>query len=620
MLRSPLFWQLAGSQTGLVLLSATLPGLAGPVAPLLVAGALAAALGHALWLARRARALDQFAAALSARKPLPPLPAVGRDELATLAGTLAQLAAQRSEPGAGPPPTSQPLRADHLAILSHEMRTPLNGIMGMTQLALQTPLSPEQREYLDVVQNSSDFLLSVINDLADPARLETGAVELQCVRFDLREVLSETLKLVALRAHQKGLELAGAVAAAVPAAMDGDPYRLRQLLLNLLGNAIHFTERGEVVVAVTLAAGAAPGSAALHFRIADTGVGIAPERQAHLFDDWSRLPAGGRGLGLVMARGLVQRMGGRIWVESTPAVGSTFHFTMPLLAPAAALTPWAPVVPPGLAGRGVLVVEDNATYRGLLGDWLTGWGLRPVLAGEPAAALAAAQAAAARGERPAFALVDAGLGGHDGFACAEALRREAGSSALPVIMLIAAHQPAEAARCRALALADPLIKPFGPADLLAAAAQALGVSRPAAPAHAPRLAPPPPRLRVLLAEANPLQRQLAVLLLEKLGHEVILAATGQEVLAAVAEKPIDVLLLDPQLGDPDGRAAAAAIRAAEHGTARHLPIIALIGYGRTDERDQCRAAGMDLHVAKPLHVQELVRAIESLVSPAEPRR
>ena len=603
LLRSPLFWQLAGSQAGLVVLTATLSEAAGPAAPVVVVVLLAAAVVNASWLTRRIQ---------TAREPAAPLHAGGQPPPAAVPAT-----APPAADGAAADPNRR--RPDYLAVLSHEMRTPLNGIMGMTQLALQTPLTAEQREYLDVVQNSSDFLLGVINDLADPTRLETGAVELQAVHFGLRAVLGETLKLVALRAHQKGLELIGTVASAAPETLEGDPYRLRQLLLNLLGNAIHFTERGEIVVTVTpTSAGDAPGVCELHFRVTDSGVGIAPERQARLFDDWSPATAGGaiagRGLGLVMARGLVERMGGRIGVESAPGVGSTFHFTVPFALPAGRANE-APAVPAGLAGRVVLVVDDNAACRNLLGEWLTTWGLRPLLAESAEAAAAAGGAAAAE-----LALVDASLGASDGFACAETLRRGLGASQLPVVMLLAAHLPAQAARCRELQLAEPLIKPVGQTDLLAALTRSLGGVRQAAD-RMPRLAPPAPnRLRVLLAESNPLQRQLAVVLLEKLGHQVVVAATGQEVLKALAERPADVILLDPHLTDADGFATAAAIRAAEKDTNRHVPIIALVGYGRTDERTQCRAAGMDLHVSKPMHVQELVRAIESLVNPGESRR
>jgi signal transduction histidine kinase/CheY-like chemotaxis protein len=628
MFRSRLFWQLAGSYLVLVVAAVALPAWLGPLLGAVVV--LLVLLAMLFLAAQFVRGVQQLAGAVKTTTDgagVPPRASGLSDELADLSRAIAELARQQHEQqtqllreqqatqeARQSADSANRARGDFLAILGHEIRTPLNGIMGMTQLALQTPLNAEQREYLEIVQSSADFLLAIINDLRDFAQLETGELRLQSVRFALRPMLAETLKLLGLRAHQKGLALLSRIAPDVPDMLEGDPDRLRQLLVNLLTNAINFTERGEVVLRVTrtqdrgskteatLAASFAV--VALHFEVIDTGIGIPADKLALLLDTLpTDRPAASDGLGLSIARQLARGMGGRLWAESVVGQGSTFHFSARFQAVRNGGDP--DPVSPQLAGVRVLLLDGNSTSREILQELLASWQMQPTAVASAEDALAALDRARGAGTSPALAVVDAHSA--DGFALVERIRQRAELASLPILMLISGHQPDDAIRCRQMAIPAHVTKPLDPAELLAGICKVLNLPAvPPAPAAGPR------SLRVLVAEANSANRQLAVVVLEKLGHRVAQATTGREVLALLEQGGIDLLLLDPLLPEPSGLEVAAAIRAHEKSKGSHLPIIALVRYGLTDERERCREAGVDSYVAKPLQIQELVRAIESV--------
>jgi signal transduction histidine kinase/DNA-binding response OmpR family regulator len=642
MLRSPLFWQLAGSCAVLVLLTAALPPLTGPGwAAVGVLSALLLVLLLVGWKVQQVRDLGNAVATLAQEKD-DASASWASDEIARLARALEHLVRQQRELQVQVPQESRSsssgnqeeasrVRSDLLAILSHEIRTPLNGILGMTQLALQTPLSAEQREYLDIAQSSADFLLSVLNQLQDFSEIEAGSLRLESVRFSLSDALADTLKMLGFRAQQKGLELMFEAAADVPDLLQGDPDRLRLLLVNLVGNAVNFTERGEVLVQVARMQdppGAAEGSPQLsstdparppfrlHFQVKDTGIGISPEKQALLFEAFpppGRPPVHwqGGGLGLALARQLVERMDGKLWVESSPGQGSTFHFTAAFEAGLEAAPP-APAVSPA-PGVQVLVVDDNATSARIIAGRLRSWELEATEAASAAAALEVLERATGRGAPFGLAIIDAHMPEVDGFELVAQMRERPVLGNVPIVMLIGSHRPDDAARARKLGVAAHLMKPWHPGELLAVLRMVLTVPGPDAPGpgQLPSLAGPKGQ-RVLVAEGNPANRQLAKVLLEKLGHQVSMAATGQEVLRLLDQRPIDIVLLDVGLPEGDAFETTAAIRAREQATGGRPAIIVTIPFGLTAERERCLSAGMDSAVTKPLQMKELAQAIQSV--------
>ncbi|MEJ7731071.1 MAG: response regulator [Polyangiaceae bacterium] len=514
-------------------------------------------------------------------------------------------------------------KSEFLANVSHEIRTPMNGIIGMTLLALRSNPTREQREYLEMVKVSADSLLMVINDILDFSKIEAGKLDLDELDFDLADSLADATKTLALRAHEKGLELAYRIAPEVPEVLSGDALRLRQVLLNLVGNAIKFTDKGEVIASVALDADL-QGKVVLHFKVRDTGVGIPAAKQLVIFEPFAQADGsttrkyGGTGLGLSICSRLVEMMGGRIWVESEPGRGSTFHFTATFARATGERR--RPVrarnVPPRAQGLSVLVVDDNPTSGRILDDTLGRWTLEPQVVSSIPAALEAATAAKARGKPFDLFVVDATLPGKDGFALAEELSRR-GFGSTPLVMMLSSTSRREPAEERSLGIGAYVSKPIKKSELLEAIVQALRVSFP--PDEEPTQrdllgeVPRAQRLEILLAEDNPVNQKLMLTLLQKQGHSVLLARTGRAALTAFGERTFDIGLLDVQMPEMDGFETTAAIRAREEMTGTHLPLVAITAYAMRGDRERCIAAGFDDYVSKPIDFQELFYTIEKLV-------
>ena len=505
----------------------------------------------------------------------------------------------------------------------------MNGIIGMTELALRTNLNPEQSEYLNTVKESADALMTILNDILDFSKIEAGKFELTFSDFSLRDSVGDCLRLLAIRAHEKGIELAMDIRPDVPVTLSGDAGRLRQVLMNLVGNAVKFTEVGAVLVRVKVERMEADGPV-LDFQVADTGIGVPPDKRVRIFAPFEQADGstarrfGGSGLGLAISSKLVQLMRGVIWVESPWVAedrveggpGSVFHFQAkfgngrPLVEPTDADIP-------AFSGLRVLIVDDHRINRGILSETCTAWKMKTRLAQDGPSALAQIDESLAAGEPDDLVILDFNMPTMDGFELARRIRRRDGLRATRMLMLTSAGEPGDIEQCRKLGIDAYLLKPVKQAELAAAIGTLF--HKPAAESAVAVVEEQDARqqaglrkLRVLLAEDNAVNQRLAMRMIEKSGHATVVAGNGREAVEMFAQNQFDLVLMDVQMPEVDGLEATATIRKMEQERGSHTPIYAMTAYAMRGDEEICLNAGMDGYLSKPIQIQQLIGLLKSV--------